>query len=226
MKEVIYEDENLIALDKKPGVVVFSDKEDSLSLSIIKHYPYLKGVGGVRNGAAHRLDKDTSGIVLFAKNEKVLDILQKEFFNRKIKKKYIALVFKRISKDNGEIISYMGRSPKDRRKQRVSFQKKGTREAVTRFRTIKRFKAHSLLEVFPETGRKHQIRCHLAHIGHPVAGDKLYGFKDQKDPPELKRQFLHASSVKVSMPEKKLVIESCLPKDLKEIIHKMEKDVC
>ncbi len=224
MIDLIYEDKHLIALNKEPGIVVFSNEGETLSRSIISSYPSLKGVGGERNGAVHRLDKDTSGVVLFAKNEKVFHFLQKQFLERKTKKRYIALVFKCVTKDSGEITASIGRSQKDRRKQRAYPGEKGKRDAITSFRTLKRFETHSLLEVFPKTGRKHQIRCHLAYIGHPVAGDKLYGFKDQIDPPGLKRHFLHAESIEIEVPDggtKK--ISALLNNDLKVVLENLIK---
>ncbi len=219
MIEVIYEDDFIVALNKKPGEVVFSDKEKSLSDELSKKYSSLRGVGGNRNGAAHRLDKNTSGVVLFAKDKSSLLFLQKQFIERKAKKRYIALVFKKVKKESGEINAPIGRSPKKRTKQSV--KDKG-REAITSFRVMKRFDNHTLLEVFPHTGRKHQIRCHLAHMGHPVAGDVLYGFKDQQDPPNLERQFLHAASIEIKLPSGELKkIEAPLAEDLKKVIEKL-----
>ncbi len=221
MIEIIYEDEHTIALNKRPGVVVFSDTEESLAEKVSSLYPSMKNLGEERHGAVHRLDRDTSGVVVFAKDKKTLLFLQEQFLLRKAKKKYIALVFKKVKKDEGEINIPIGRSPKKRTKQRAG----QGREAVTFFRTIKRYEKHSLLEVFPQSGRKHQIRCHLAHIGHPVAGDKFYGFKDQVDPQGLQRIFLHAQSLEIETPKGKKKFKAELPEDLKEVINKLEKDV-
>ena len=221
MIEIIYEDKHIIALNKKPGIVVFSDKEESLADQLSLLYPSLKNIGGERGGAVHRLDKDTSGVVVFAKNEESLSFLQKQFLEQKTKKKYIALVFKQVKKDEGEINAPIGRSPKNRTKQQAG---RG-RESVTTFKTLKRFKNHSLLEVFPKSGRKHQIRCHLSYIGHPVAGDKIYRFKDQVDPKNLERIFLHAESLEIETLTGKKIFKTALPKDLKIVINKLEEDV-
>ncbi len=223
MLEIIYKDEHIIAVSKPPGIVVFSEKrnEESMARLMGKYFPYLAGIGGRRNGAIHRLDKDTSGVLLFAKNEKILALLQEEFRKQKVEKKYIALVFKRVGSNEGEIKTYLSRSPKDRRKQKATT--KGERRAITRFKVKKRYKNLTLLSVFPQTGRKHQIRCHLAHIGHPISGDKLYRFKDQFDPEGLKRQFLHAKEIKIKTPRGRCLFQARLPKDLQRVIYNLEK---
>lgn len=223
MVDVIYEDEHLLAVNKPSGVVTF--KEDpsqgtSLACMLEKRYPRIRGVGRERSGAVHRLDKETSGVVLFAKNENVLSLLQEEFFQRRVRKGYIALVFKRMKKDKVKISNLMGRSKKDRRKQTV--KESDGRRAITIFRTIKKFENHTLLKVFPLTGRKHQIRCHLSHMGHPVAGEKLYRFKDQVDPPGLQRLFLHAKAIMINTPNGKKVIKAGLPEDLKKVIKEIK----
>ncbi|PIU14134.1 hypothetical protein COT20_03015 [bacterium (Candidatus Gribaldobacteria) CG08_land_8_20_14_0_20_39_15] len=194
---VIYEDENLQVLDKPAGIDV-----DNIPRRV------------------HRLDKDTSGILLVAKNDEVLEFFQRQFKERRIKKKYLCLVVGNLKNKEGEIKNLLGRSPKDRRKQKVFLPQEpgalGKREAITEYKVLERFKNYDLIEVEPQTGRKHQIRTHLAYLGHPVAGDKLYGFKGQTCPPGLKRQFLHASYLKIQLPNKKIKeFKSELPNDLK-----------
>ncbi len=227
MTEIIYESKDVIAVNKPPGVIVFRQSENdqkniSLSLLLAVKFPEINGVGGERNGAVHRVDKDTSGVVLFAKNEKALSFLQGQLLEQKAEKRYITLVFKALREDEGEVCTFMTRSPKDRRKQKAYEGVSGKRKAVTFFRVIKRFQEHSLLEVIPKTGRKHQIRCHLSFLGHPIAGDKLYRFKDQKDPEGLERQFLHAKSIKITVPggEKK-IFSAPLPDDLEKILNQL-----
>ncbi len=221
MIEIIFENENIVAVNKPAGIVVFSDKEDEKSLAKIlsEKIPALKKMGKERYGAVHRLDKDTSGVLLFAKDKETFSSFQKELLEKKVKKGYIALVFKQVKDDKREIRTFIERSPKDRRKQRAFIDKEGKREAITSFKVIKRFKNFSLLLVRIKTGRKHQIRCHLASIGHPVAGDSLYRFKDQIDPKGLTRQFLHASFVKIK--GKKFTAKA--PKELKTVIKNLEK---
>jgi 23S rRNA pseudouridine1911/1915/1917 synthase len=195
--KTIYEDENVTVFDKPAGV-----NSDAIAKRV------------------HRLDKDTSGILLVAKNDKSLEFLQKQFKERKVIKKYLALVVGHLKNKEGTIKTLIGRSPKDRLKQKVFLpnqpEVEGKREAVTEYKTLQRFKDYDLIEVRPRTGRKHQIRTHLAYLGHPIAGDKKYGFKNQPCPKDLKRQFLHASYLKIKLPNNQTKeFKSELPNDLK-----------
>ena len=197
---VIYEDENLQVLDKPAGIDV-----DDIPRRV------------------HRLDKDTSGIFLVAKNDKALEFFQKQFKERKVEKKYLCLVVGNLKNKEGEIKTLLGRSPKDRRKQKVFLFGEpgalGKREAITNYKVLERFKNYDLIEVEPKTGRKHQIRAHFSYLGYPIAGDKLYGFKNQLCPKGLKRQFLHASYLKIKMPDEKIKeFRLELPEDLKSVI--------
>ncbi len=221
MVEIIFENENLVVVNKPAGIVVFSDNENEESLAkiISKKIPVLRAMGKERYGAVHRLDKETSGVLVFAKNKETFSSLQKELLEKKAKKGYITLVFRQVKDDKREICTFIERSPKDRRKQRAFTDREGKREAITSFKAIRKFKNFSLLQVKIKTGRKHQIRCHLASIGHPVAGDKLYRFKDQIDPKELKRHFLHASFLKIG--GEKFIAK--VPDELKSIIKNLEK---
>ena len=194
---VIYEDENLQVLDKPAGIDV-----DNIPRRV------------------HRLDKDTSGILLVAKNDKALEFFQKQFKERKVEKKYLCLVVGNLKNKEGEIKTLLGRSPKDRRKQKVFLPQEpgalGKREAITKYKVLERFKNYDLIEVEPKTGRKHQIRAHFSYLGHPIAGDKLYGFKNQPCPEGLNRQFLHASYLKIKLPDgQERKFKSELPEDLK-----------
>lgn len=202
--KVIYEDEDILALDKPAGII--SDE-----------FP----------NRVHRLDKDTSGVFLLAKKEKALEFLQKQFKARRVEKKYIALSFGCFKNDSGTIETLIGRSPNDRRKQKtfslLEPKSQNKRTAITKYKVIKRFDAYTLVEAMPKTGRKHQIRAHLAHIGHPIAGDKLYGFKNQPATEGLQRQFLHACQLKIKTPSGKIKeFLSELPIDLKKILEKLK----
>jgi len=231
--KIIYEDDDVLVVDKPAGIVVFSEEKGEQAALIdllLEKYPYLKDAGNPpRYGVVHRLDKDTSGIVLVAKNNKALIFFQKQFKKRDVKKKYIVLAIGSAKRSQGEIKTLIGRAPKERKKQKVylplepNSEKK--REAVTEYKIIKKVnlegKNYSLFEVFPKTGRKHQIRVHFAYLGCPIAGDKIYGFKGQPCPQGLKRQFLHASYLKISLPSGEVKeFKSELPEDLKKVLFK------
>lgn len=223
----IYEDNDLLVVDKPAGIIVFPEKETgekTLIDLLLENVPDLKRVGEPRRyGIVHRLDKDTSGILLVAKNSESLFFLQKQFKTKKVIKKYIALVFGNLKQDQGVVETLIGRSPKNRKKQKVYFpfepESKGRRGAITKYKVLERFKDFTLVEVIPETGRKHQVRAHFAYLGHPIVGDKMYGFKNQILPAGLKRQFLHASYLKIRLPDgKEQEFKSNLPEDLKKIL--------
>jgi len=233
--KIIYEDKEVSVIDKPPGIVVFPEgkiKEKTLIDYLIEKFPDLKKDGKPpRYGIAHRLDKDTSGILLIAKNNKTLEFLQKQFKEREVKKKYLALAVGNLKSNSGEIKTLIGRSPKDGKKQKVYLpyepKAKGKREAITGYKVIKRFldkngENYTLLEVTPKTGRKHQIRTHLAYIGYPIAGDRLYGFKNQPCPKEINRHFLHASYLKIKLPARETKeFKSELPDDLKKVLENL-----
>jgi len=217
--KIIYENDDVLVVDKPAGIVT-SDL-----------YSDLKKV--------HRLDKDTSGVLLVAKNEKALNFLQKQFKDREVEKKYLALIVGKLKNNQGVIETLVGRTPKDRKKQKVYLPfapgAEGKRKAITGYKVRERFKdftgAHkalctryTLVEVSPKTGRKHQIRCHFSYLGHPIAGDKMYGFRNQPCPKGLNRQFLHASYLKIKLPDGKTKeFKSELPEDLKIILKNLEK---
>ena len=234
--KIIYEDADLLVIDKPAGIVVFPEGETlksgekTLIDYLIEKHPELAESGTPpRYGIVHRLDKDTSGILLVAKANEALIFLQKQFKNRRVEKKYICLVNRRLKDDFGKIETLIGRSPSDKRKQKVYFLgepgSEGKKEAITEYKVLERFKEYTLLEVQIETGRRHQIRCHLSYLQHPVAGDKMYGFKNQLTPNGLARQFLHASCLKIQLPTcagrpngKTEEFKSDLPEELKQIL--------
>ena len=200
--KIIYQDDDLLVIDKPAGI-----NSDDFKKRI------------------HRLDKDTSGILLIAKSNKALDFFQKQFKNRIVIKKYLALVSGGPSSVKGKIETLIGRSLKNRKKQKTYLpnepdaKRKGLRKAITEYRILERFKEYSLIEAEPKTGRKHQIRCHFAALGHPIAGDKLYGFKNQHCPKGLKRQFLHAHELTIKLPNgERKKFSSELSVDLKKVI--------
>ncbi len=214
---IIYEDENLLVVDKPAGIDVIS-----LGAELAKQYPELQKVE--RNGIIHRLDKETSGVILTAKSNHGLIFFQKQFKNKEVEKRYIALVIGNVKNDQGVIETLIGRNPGDRKKQKVFLEgepgSEEQREARTDYKIIKQFNDYTLLEASPKTGRKHQIRCHLSYIGHPIAGDKVYGFKNQPCPIELTRQFLHANFIRIQMPNGETKeFRSELPKELQKILN-------
>jgi len=193
----LYEDEDVIVYDKPAGI----NCDD-----------FPKRV--------HRLDKDTSGIFLVAKTDQALTFLQEQFKSRQVEKKYIGLAVGHLKNESGQIKTLLGRSPGDRRKQKVFLalgpEGGNKREAVTYYKVLQRLPDYDLIEAELKTGRKHQIRAHLSYLGHPLAGDKLYGFKGQPSPKGLNRQFLHASFLKIKLPNNQIKeFTSELPEDLK-----------
>ena len=236
--KIIYEDDNVLVIDKPARIVVFQEEKTekrTLIDELVKKFPYLKNVGQrPRYGIVHRLDKDTSGILLVAKNDKSLKFLQNQFREKKVIKKYLALVVGKFSEKQGEIKTLIGRDPKNRKKQKVFLfqtpqsQRKGLRKAETFYKVIKQYTKFALLEVQPKTGRKHQIRSHLSFLGHPLAGERLYCFKNQQRPKGLKRQFLHASYLKIKLPDGKIKeFKSELPKELQEVLEGLnQKSKC
>ncbi len=224
---VIFEDAAVLIVEKPAGIPVFSEgniTEKTVIDYLIEQNPALTKAGEApRYGVVHRLDKGTSGLLAVAKTSEALIFFQKQFKNRDIRKKYLALATGTIPNDVGTIEAAIGRSPKDPRKQKAylpgELLKPDAREAVTAYTVLQRFTSYTLLEVEIKTGRKHQIRCHLAHIHHPLAGDALYGFKDSPQLPGLTRQFLHASYMKLTMPDGQMKeFHSNLPTDLKIIL--------
>jgi len=203
--KILYENKDLLVIDKPAGMGA-----DDIPRRV------------------HRLDKDTSGILLIAKNDKALEFFQKQFKKRRVKKKYLALVVGNLKNEKGKIETLIGRSPKNRLKQKIYLPFEpaalGKRTAITEYRVLKRFKEYTLVEVEPKTGRKHQIRCHFAYLGHPIAGDKIYGFKNQPVPEDLKRHFLHATYLKIKLPDdQEMEFKSDLPEDLKSVLEKLNE---
>ena len=176
---------------------------------------------------AHRLDKDTSGVLLVAKNQETLNFLQQQFKERKVQKTYLCLVEGSMNQKEGTVETLLSRSPNDRRKQKVFLPgepgAEGKREAITHYQIEEQYEGYTFLKIQPKTGRKHQIRVHLAHLGHPIARDKLYGFKDRKIPQGLKRQFLHAYSLTLTLPDKtKETFISPLPQELQSVLDNLK----
>jgi pseudouridine synthase, RluA family len=189
--DILYEDDDVIVINKPQGMVVHpaaGNYSGTLVNALLKHCSHLSGINGViRPGIVHRIDKDTSGVIIAAKNDTAHRNLAEQIKNHTVNRIYIALVEGIIKTDNGTIEGAIGRHPVDRKKMDIVPNGK---HAVTHFRVLERFESHTLIEAKLETGRTHQIRVHMAHIGHPVVGDPLYGRSKKKF--DLKGQALHA----------------------------------
>jgi 23S rRNA pseudouridine1911/1915/1917 synthase len=224
---ILYEDENVLVLDKAAGMVVHPSaghQTGTLVHAVLSHVPQAINVGGVeRPGVVHRLDKDTSGIILMAKNDTSHQWLQKQFKDRLVEKSYLTLVTGHPPTPVGRIEAPIGRDPKDRLRMAVLSDDRG-KHAITSYTTLKRYRDNSLLQVDIFTGRTHQIRVHMKFIGCPVVGDVLYGIK--RPALRIERQFLHAASLSICLPgqKTKMHFESPLPADLQAVLDKLEKE--
>jgi len=215
--DIVYEDASLIVIDKPPGLVVHpapGHPDGTLVNALLHHCKDLKGIGGVeRPGIVHRLDKDTSGLILVAKTDAVMQDLLRQFQERRVRKVYLALVKGRVQPPSGGIDAPIGRHRVHRKK--MALNEEG-REAQTYYEVARQFEQYALVRAEPKTGRTHQIRVHLASIGHPILGDRLYGHLRGASVPTLPRQALHAHRLELTHPRtgEPLAFESPLPEDL------------
>jgi len=229
---ILDEDPSMIVIDKPSGMVVhpaYGNPSGTLVNALLYHCKDLTGINGVlRPGIVHRLDKDTSGVMVVAKDDVAFHQLTKQFKNRTVGKVYCAIVYGRFGQDEGLIDSAIGRHPSVRK--RMSTQTKKGRTAITRWKKVEEFESCTLLEIFPRTGRTHQIRVHLSSIGHPILGDPLYGRKGRPgaihDPilkeciKRMNRQALHAQRIEFNHPRtgKRVQFISPIPQDMKEVL--------
>ncbi|MDH7499695.1 MAG: RluA family pseudouridine synthase [candidate division NC10 bacterium] len=231
--QILFEDPSLIVLNKEPGMVVHPSPGHSsgtLVHALLHHCPQMKGIGGMgRPGIIHRLDKETSGLLIVAKTEAAHRFLSQQFKSRKVKKEYLALVVGRVAEDQGAVEVAIGRSLRDRKKMGVRTSR--GRAALTRYRVLERLSQFTLLRVSPETGRTHQIRVHLAHLGHPILWDPLYGGKRRSVGKtegglrvEPERQMLHAWRIGFLHPssEQPLSFEAPLPLDFLRVLEGLQ----
>ena len=242
--KIIHEDATLLVVEKPAGMAVWKEgpgEGKTIGEAIAEQFPNQKALGEERRyGILHRLDKDTSGILLVAKTPEAFSFFQKQFQDRNVQKKYLCLAEGNVKEEKGKIETLLGRALSDKRKQKVFMPgepgSQGKREAVTEYRVQERYpgrsdsdessdsKRYTLLEMYPKTGRKHQLRVQLASLGHPITGDRLYGFKNQKTLPGLQRHFLHASSIRIAYPNGTIQeFTSELPEDLRSILYNLKE---
>jgi 23S rRNA pseudouridine1911/1915/1917 synthase len=214
---IVYEDQDLLVVDKPAGLTVHpapGHRSHTLVNALLAHCRDLSGVGGVlRPGIVHRLDRDTSGLLLVAKNDRAHAGLSKQLKERTVEKRYLALVRGRLEQREGVIEGAIGRDPRNRKRMAIV---EGGRPARTAYRVREHLEGMTLVEVAPSTGRTHQIRVHFAAAGHPIVGDALYG----KPSALVGRQFLHAYRLAFRHPRdgRSLAFESPLPADLEEAL--------
>ncbi len=256
---IIYEDKNVLVVNKPAGLIVHAVHQTRTDLKkiprsvlgeptlvdwLVKHYPEVKNVGDepeIRPGIVHRLDKDTSGIMIIAKNQPTFEYLKKQFQERKVKKTYICLVVGALKNQKGVIDLPIGRNKSSPVKRLASSKARGKlREALTEYKVLESFPetearfqnspkpgfgfgAYTLVEAYPKTGRTHQIRVHFKAIGYPIVCDKLYS-KNPICPFGLSRQFLHAYSLELNMPDgSRSRFEADLPDDLEKVLKELRE---
>ncbi len=222
--DIVYQDKNIVVINKPSGLVVHpgaGSQRSTLVNALLYHFPEIKNIGPPnRPGIVHRLDKETSGLIVVAQDKEALSSLKDQFKKRRIGKRYLTLVWGLYSKKNGTISWPIGRHVKNGARMSVRTQK--PKKAETRFSVLRSFKEHSLLDVTPLTGRTHQIRVHMAASGHPIVGDKRYGKRKTKSHIES-RLFLHAYYLSFIHPETRERVEFTipLPMDLQHILERI-----
>ncbi len=224
--DIVFENDDLLVINKPAGIVVHpAAGHDSGTLvnAVLGYDPGMEGIGGEeRPGLVHRLDKETSGLIVLAKNDSAHHWLQDQFRLRKVEKTYLALVDGAPPTPAGRVEAPIGRDPSHRKKMSILPPGKG-REAVSEYKTLERFARHTLLEFHPLTGRTHQIRLHCAFLSCPITGDTLYGHR--KKSVEIHRHFLHAYRLKITLPKEKrpTVFEVGLPPELEAVLSNLRE---
>ena len=222
--DIVFENEDLIVINKSAGMVVHPSAghdKGTLVHAVLAHAPDLPGIGGEhRPGVVHRLDKETSGLIIFAKNDQAMRWLQQQFKERKVEKYYLALVDGHLPTRKGRIEAPIGRDPAHRQKMAVVSPQKG-KPAVSEYEVLQQYTAHSYVRVRIFTGRTHQIRLHMNFLDCPVVGDKIYGRRHPSIP--IKRQFLHAAELTICLPGETVPrhFAAPLPQDLVELLENL-----
>jgi 23S rRNA pseudouridine1911/1915/1917 synthase len=224
--DIIYENDDLIVVNKPAGMVVHpaaGHASGTLVNAVLGYDPDMEGIGGEeRPGLVHRLDKETSGLIVLAKNERAHNWLQEQFRLRKVEKTYLALVDGKPPTPVGRVEASIGRDPSHRKKMAIMTPGKG-RDAVSEYITLETFKEHTLLEFHPHTGRTHQIRLHCEFLGCPIVGDSVYG--KRKFTVDINRHFLHAFRLKIILPSETepRTFEAELPEELKRVLEDVRR---
>jgi len=222
--DVVFENDDLVVINKPAGMVVHpgvGHSSGTLVNAMLGYDPDIEGIGGEeRPGVVHRLDKETSGLILLAKNERAHRWLQDQFRLRKVEKTYLALVDGKPPTPSGRVEAHIGRDPSHRKRMAIVPESRG-REAISEYKTIESFRHQTLLQFHPLTGRTHQIRLHCAFLGCPIVGDKVYGRK--KSSIDVDRHFLHAHRLKIVLPGEResRVFEAPLPEELVEVLNRL-----
>lgn len=223
---IVFENENLAIVNKPAGMVVHpaaGHPSGTLVNAALAEFEDLEGIGGeLRPGIVHRLDKETSGLIVLAKNDRTLTALQEQFKNRQVTKIYQALVEGKPPTPTGRIEAAIARDPSHRKKMAIVSPGKG-RHAETEYRTLETFSQHTLIEAHPITGRTHQIRLHMAFIKCPIVGDKVYGRVHPSI--EIQRHFLHAARLTITLPGDSAprTFEAALPDELMQILESLRQ---
>lgn len=213
---ILYEDEHVVAVNKPAGLLTHAADHAPHEPSVAGWFTQRYGESG---GYVHRLDKDTSGVLVLAKTPEAYTDLREQFKKHIVRKEYLALVFGVPGGEDGRITRPLGRSRRNPSRRTVDESGKG---AITEWSVEKKFAKYALMRVFPFTGRTHQIRVHLHHIGHPIVGDALYVFKRQRPPAGITRQLLHAEKITLRLPSgKKKTITAPLPSDFQSVLEKL-----
>jgi 23S rRNA pseudouridine1911/1915/1917 synthase len=219
--DIVFENDDLLVVNKPAGMVVHpaaGHSSGTLVNAVLGYEPDIEGIGGEeRPGVVHRLDKETSGLILLAKNERAHGWLQDQFRLRQVEKTYLALVNGKPPTASGRVEAHIGRDPSHRKRMAIVTESRG-REAISEYRTVERFREHTLLEFHPLTGRTHQIRLHCAFLGCPIVGDEVYGRR--KPSLDINRHFLHAYRLKIILPGEKdpRLFEAPLPEELERVL--------
>ena len=223
MLDIIYEDADIIVVNKKQGMVVHpapGNYEHTLVNALLYHFTELSNTNTIRPGVVHRIDKDTSGLLVIAKNDIAHANLASQIAEHSCKRTYIALLEGKLKNDKGTISTYLDRDKKDRKKYSVSEQGK---YAITHYEVIERYNDYTLTKFQLETGRTHQIRVHAKYLGHPIVGDLTYGFAKQKY--KLNGQLLHATKLELMHPvtKEQMCFEAPLPDYFENVLLKLKK---